>query len=108
MATVITSKALGGILFVFGSSFGAYILVRILFLLGFCGALPRVVAPVMETDNCFSFQLFYLALVTPILYDFYNYSHEKDAFGALLNDFLQVCVTLMLDGLSAFLFWKCN
>ncbi|XP_024026318.1 uncharacterized protein LOC112093008 [Morus notabilis] len=59
VATVITSKALGGILFVFGSSFGAYIL------------------------------LFYLALVTPILYDFYSYSPEKDAFGVLLNDFLQ-------------------
>ncbi|PON98720.1 HR-like lesion-inducer [Trema orientale] len=59
VATIITSKALGGILFVFGSSFGAYIL------------------------------LFYLALITPILYDFYNYSPEKPRFGVLLNDFLQ-------------------
>lgn len=34
-ATIITSKALGGFLFVFGSSFGAYILVRIFFLVVF-------------------------------------------------------------------------
>ncbi|KAF4378378.1 hypothetical protein F8388_021572 [Cannabis sativa] len=59
VATIIASKALGGILFIFGSSFGAYILI------------------------------FYLALVTPILYDFYNYSPEKFQFGVLLNDFLQ-------------------
>ncbi|XP_062104966.1 uncharacterized protein LOC133816551 [Humulus lupulus] len=66
VAIIITSKAIGGILFVVGSSFGAYIL------------------------------LFYLALVTPILYNFYNYSPENLQFGVkrilhgvLLSDFLQ-------------------
>lgn len=59
VATVIASKALGGILFVFGSSFGAYVL------------------------------LIFLALTTPILFDFYNYSPENPIFGLVLSEFLQ-------------------
>nr|XP_048333209.1 uncharacterized protein LOC107422919 [Ziziphus jujuba var. spinosa] len=59
VATIISAKAIGGILFVFGSSFGAYIL------------------------------LLLLAITTPVLYDFYNYSPEEFQFSVLLSDFLQ-------------------
>ncbi|XP_048333210.2 uncharacterized protein LOC125423385 [Ziziphus jujuba] len=59
VATIISAKAIGGILFVFGSSLGAYIL------------------------------LLLLAITTPVLYDFYNYSPEKFQFSVLLSDFLQ-------------------
>ncbi|XP_039156654.1 uncharacterized protein LOC104456114 isoform X2 [Eucalyptus grandis] len=57
VASIYILKGLGGILFVFGSSFGAYLL------------------------------LLELALTTPILYDFYNYDPSKPEFESLLNDF---------------------
>ncbi|KAF3456514.1 hypothetical protein FNV43_RR01166 [Rhamnella rubrinervis] len=58
-ATIISAKGIGGILFVFGSSFGAYVLILL------------------------------LALTTPVLYDFYNYSPDTPQFGVLSVDFLQ-------------------
>ncbi|KAI4365378.1 hypothetical protein MLD38_021367 [Melastoma candidum] len=54
---IIGLKGLGGILFLFGSQFGAYLL------------------------------LLQLALTTPILYDFYNYDPSKPKFESLLIDF---------------------
>lgn len=59
VATTIVLKGLGGILFVFGSSFGAYLL------------------------------LLHLAITTPLLYDFYNYELNKPEFHLLLPEFLQ-------------------
>ncbi|TKY51852.1 HR lesion-inducer [Spatholobus suberectus] len=59
IASIIFLKGVGGILFVFGSTFGSYLL------------------------------LFYLALSTPILYDFYNYRPNNPEYNLLLNDFIQ-------------------
>ncbi|KAF6153229.1 hypothetical protein GIB67_036575 [Kingdonia uniflora] len=55
----IAFKAIGGFLFIFGSSLGAYLL------------------------------LLYLAFTTPILYDFYNYDTEKPQFLQLFVKFTQ-------------------
>ncbi|CAI0383873.1 unnamed protein product [Linum tenue] len=52
-------KGLGGFLFVFGTPFGAYLLI------------------------------FYLAVNAPILYDFYNYRRGEIEYLILLNEFLQ-------------------
>nr|XP_043629078.1 uncharacterized protein LOC122600431 [Erigeron canadensis] len=52
-------KGLGGILFVFGSTTGAYLL------------------------------LYYLAIMTPVLHDFYNYETDDPKFHAVLPDFVQ-------------------
>lgn len=59
VATIIFLKGVGGILFVFGSTFGSFLL------------------------------LSHLALTTPILYDFYNYRPTKPEYGLLLNEFIQ-------------------
>ncbi|GMH08523.1 hypothetical protein Nepgr_010363 [Nepenthes gracilis] len=59
VATSILVKGTGGALFVFGSTFGVYLL------------------------------LLYLAFTTPVLYDFYNYDFSHPEFFGLLNDFLQ-------------------
>ncbi|XP_010522484.1 PREDICTED: uncharacterized protein LOC104801089 [Tarenaya hassleriana] len=59
VATIVALKGLGGLLFVFGSVFGAYLLV------------------------------FYLVAVSPILYDFYNYGAEDRQFSLLFTEFLQ-------------------
>ncbi|KAK9289257.1 hypothetical protein L1049_017733 [Liquidambar formosana] len=59
VATAISLKGIGGFLFVFGSSFGAYLL------------------------------LLYLAFTAPLLYDFYNYNPDEPEFAILLHDFLQ-------------------
>ncbi|CAI8603051.1 unnamed protein product [Vicia faba] len=58
VATIIFLKGVGGILFVFGSTFGSFLL------------------------------LSHLALTTPILYDFYNYRPTKPEYGLLLNEFI--------------------
>ncbi|KAB2625611.1 hypothetical protein D8674_017271 [Pyrus ussuriensis x Pyrus communis] len=58
-AGVVAMKGLGGLLFVLNSSFGASLL------------------------------LLQLAITTPLIYDFYNYSPENAKFGILLNEFLQ-------------------
>ncbi|CAK9134603.1 unnamed protein product [Ilex paraguariensis] len=55
----IALKGLGGLLFVFGSSIGAYLL------------------------------LYYLVYTTPLLYDFYNYHYGEPEFFVLLQEFLQ-------------------
>ncbi|PSR97951.1 Eukaryotic translation initiation factor 2A like, partial [Actinidia chinensis var. chinensis] len=59
VAISIGLKAIGGFLFVFGSSLGAF------------------------------FLLIHLAFTTPLLYDFYNYSYGDPEFFALLQEFLQ-------------------
>ncbi|PIA36471.1 hypothetical protein AQUCO_03400394v1 [Aquilegia coerulea] len=55
----ITLKALGGVCFIFGSSYGAFLL------------------------------LLHLAISTPILYDFYNYDLENPQFGPLFIKFTE-------------------
>lgn len=52
-------KGLGGLLFIFGSSLGAYLL------------------------------LLHQAIVTPILYDFYNYDVDKTEFAQLFVKFTE-------------------
>lgn len=59
VAASIALKGVGGILFIFGSSFGAYLL------------------------------LIYLLLATPVLHDFYNYDIEKPEFIPIFFDFIQ-------------------
>ncbi|KAK7278489.1 hypothetical protein RJT34_23519 [Clitoria ternatea] len=59
IASIIFLKGVGGILFVFGSTFGSYLL------------------------------LLYLGLFTPVLYDFYNYRPNNPEYNLLLNDFIQ-------------------
>ncbi|MBA0813136.1 hypothetical protein Gohar_027016 [Gossypium harknessii] len=59
VAAAVAFKGVGGILFIFGSTIGAYLL-----------ALQQVI-------------------VTPILYDFYNYDTEKKEFGLLFSKFSQ-------------------
>ncbi|EEF33076.1 uncharacterized protein LOC8276159 isoform X1 [Ricinus communis] len=59
VAAAIAVKGLGGLLFIFGSSFGAYLL------------------------------LLHQAVVTPILYDFYNYDADKKEFHQLFTKFTQ-------------------
>ncbi|XP_057476081.1 uncharacterized protein LOC130764058 [Actinidia eriantha] len=59
VAFSIVLKGLGGFLFVFGNSLGAYLL------------------------------LYHLAYTTPLLYDFYNYNYGEPEFMALLQEFLQ-------------------
>ncbi|KAG8472922.1 hypothetical protein CXB51_035060 [Gossypium anomalum] len=60
VAAAVAFKGVGGILFIFGSTIGAYLL-----------ALQQVI-------------------VTTILYDFYNYDTEKKEFGLLFSNFSQV------------------
>ncbi|CAI9118232.1 OLC1v1019768C2 [Oldenlandia corymbosa var. corymbosa] len=57
----IALKALGGLLFVFGNTMGAYLL------------------------------MFYLLLVIPLFDDFYNYQYGSPEFWEHLESFLQVC-----------------
>ncbi|KAF3780277.1 hypothetical protein EJ110_NYTH39587 [Nymphaea thermarum] len=59
VAAAIALKGVGGILFIFGSAFGAWLL------------------------------LIYLALVTPLLHDFYNYDFEKPEFIPVFSEFVQ-------------------
>ncbi|XP_031488345.1 uncharacterized protein LOC116256200 [Nymphaea colorata] len=59
VAAAIALKGVGGILFIFGSSFGASLL------------------------------LIYLAIATPILHDFYNYDIEKPQFMPAFSEFVQ-------------------
>ncbi|EOA37118.1 hypothetical protein CARUB_v10010342mg, partial [Capsella rubella] len=57
--TIVALKGLGGLLFVIGNIFGAYLLAV------------------------------YLVVISPILYDFYNYGPEDRQFSLLLTEFLQ-------------------
>ncbi|KAK0607791.1 hypothetical protein LWI29_020603 [Acer saccharum] len=59
VAAAIALKGLGSLLFIFGSSIGAYLL------------------------------LLHQAIATPILYDFYNYDAEKKEFGQIFTKFTQ-------------------
>ncbi|KDP40301.1 hypothetical protein JCGZ_02299 [Jatropha curcas] len=59
VAAAIAMKGVGGLLFIFGSSLGAYLL------------------------------LLHQAIVTPILYDFYNYDVDKKEFNQLFTKFTQ-------------------
>ncbi|BBG92467.1 HR-like lesion-inducing protein-related protein [Prunus dulcis] len=59
LAATIALKGIGGLLFILGSSLGAYLL------------------------------LLHQAIATPILYDFYNYDPEKTEFNQLFLKFTQ-------------------
>ncbi|KFK31714.1 hypothetical protein AALP_AA6G149500 [Arabis alpina] len=59
VVTIIALKGVGGLLFVIGNIFGAYLLA------------------------------FYLVVVSPILYDFYNYGPQERHFSLLFTEFLQ-------------------
>ncbi|XP_002529308.2 uncharacterized protein LOC8276160 [Ricinus communis] len=59
VAAIIFLKGVGGLLFVFGTPFGANLL------------------------------LLHLAVSSPLLYDFYNYGIDEPGFSILLNEFLQ-------------------
>ncbi|CAH8391822.1 unnamed protein product [Eruca vesicaria subsp. sativa] len=59
VSAIVALKGLGGLLFVVGNIFGAYLLA------------------------------FYLVIVSPILYDFYNYGPKDRQFSLLLTEFLQ-------------------
>ncbi|XP_010450040.1 PREDICTED: uncharacterized protein LOC104732204 [Camelina sativa] len=59
VAAAIALKGIGGLLFVFGSTLGAYLL------------------------------LLHQAVATPILYDFYNYDVDRKEFGQLFSKFTQ-------------------
>ncbi|XP_010904575.1 uncharacterized protein [Elaeis guineensis] len=59
VSATIFLKGLGGLLFIFSSSFGAYLL------------------------------LLYLAFITPVVYDFYNYDMERPEFVQLFVKFAQ-------------------
>ncbi|KAL2507941.1 HR-like lesion-inducing protein-related [Forsythia ovata] len=59
VAACIVLKGLGGLLFVFGSSSGAFLL------------------------------MYYLIFTTPLLYDFYNFNVGEPEFVRLLSEFLQ-------------------
>ncbi|XP_050220569.1 uncharacterized protein LOC126670786 [Mercurialis annua] len=59
VAVILSLKGLGGFLFVFGTPFGAYLL------------------------------LVHLAVSSPLLYDFYNYDKDEPEFSTLLHQFLQ-------------------
>ncbi|CAN8247816.1 unnamed protein product [Cochlearia groenlandica] len=59
VATIVALKGVGGLLFVIGNIFGAYLLA------------------------------FYLVVFSPILYDFYNYGPQERHFTLLLTEFLQ-------------------
>ncbi|XP_074556039.1 uncharacterized protein LOC141811867 [Curcuma longa] len=59
LASTIFLKGFGGLLFILSSSLGAYLL------------------------------LLYLAFITPVVYDFYNYDIEKPEFVQLFNRFAQ-------------------
>ncbi|KAK9146425.1 hypothetical protein Sjap_006328 [Stephania japonica] len=59
VAASIALKGIGGVLFIFGSSLGAYLLIL------------------------------HQTIITPVLYDFYNYDVEKKEFVQLLFKFMQ-------------------
>ncbi|TQE01130.1 hypothetical protein C1H46_013269 [Malus baccata] len=66
VAAMVALKGIGGLLFIFGSSIGAYLL------------------------------LLHQAIATPILYDFYNYDPEKTEFNQLFFQFAQDSTRLEL------------
>ncbi|CAL9163498.1 unnamed protein product, partial [Musa hybrid cultivar] len=75
IAGTIFLKGLGGLLFIFSSSFGAYLL------------------------------LLYLAFITPVMYDFYNYDVEKSEFVQLFSKFIQDFVIIGCDLILSFFFF---
>ncbi|GER41589.1 HR-like lesion-inducing protein-related [Striga asiatica] len=64
VAVCISLQGLGGLLFVLGSNFGAFLLIL------------------------------YLILTTPLLYDFYNFKVSEPKFFGLLHEFLQCVALL--------------
>lgn len=110
VAGMIVLKGLGGFLFVFGSPFGAYLLVRSsfpfgLYLIDYLYTMMK--SPAAASDSyshhqskhfiiSILLQLIYLAFSSPILYDFYNYEQNESKYIILLNEFLQVCPNLWL------------
>lgn len=105
VAVSILLKGLGGLLFVFGSSIGAHILVRVPFLkwssIFYLVSTYQAVEGQNKIIFAFSWtlrfwimllmlQLCYLIYTAPILHDFYNYKHNEPEFFSNLQEFLQV------------------
>lgn len=91
VAGAIALKALGSLLFIFGSSFGAYLLVRKLNLLAYLTHFPFISLINSWTRVCSTVeQILHQTIVTPILYDFYNYDVEKKEFAQLFPKFTLV------------------
>ena len=90
MAAAIVLKGLGGLLFIFGSSLGAYLLV--------CISLhtsPCLYCQINQNWKnwcvCYRLaQLLHQAFATPILYDFYNYDVEQKEYTQHFLKFTQV------------------
>lgn len=109
VAASITLKGLGGLLFVFGSSMGAYLLVSFPALnmtysvSNFVRWWVRTCEAVKGTDSyyfpdlctlfwlslCFA-QMYHLLYTTPLFYDFYNYRRDEPEFSSNLQECLQV------------------
>lgn len=90
VAAAIALKGVGGLLFVFGSSLGAYLLVR-----NNCSLRIYHLIWLNDKRKPFKlyeilFQLLHQAVATPILYDFYNYDVDKKEFSLLFSKFTQV------------------
>ncbi|KAK2647242.1 hypothetical protein Ddye_022437 [Dipteronia dyeriana] len=73
VAAAIALKGLGSLLFIFGSTLGAYLL------------------------------LLHQAIATPILYDFYNYDAERKEFGQIFTKFTQVSIQRLSFYLAHFM-----
>lgn len=93
VAAAIVLKGVGGLLFIFGSSLGAFLLVCSLSL-STLFSWPVHGDQHWPLNNVFlryvSLQLLHQAVASPILYDFYNYDAEKKEFNQLFLKFTQV------------------
>lgn len=115
VAILLSLKGIGGLLFVFGSSVGAYLLVRIhpvlnfslkykfvadIFILGVTATLNFAH---LKRKYCLLFQLLQWVIITPVLYDFFTFSPQTP-LAILSSDFLQVCSCAMCLLLSKLFF----
>lgn len=121
----IVLKGLGSLLFVFGSTLGALLLVCILLCVIFLLDLHCIVAFVgflfWETIlfepfcliphlslSCLFTQLIHQAVASPVLYDFYNYDVDKKEFVQLFFKFSQVSHWFALQTLRSSGIRICN
>lgn len=90
-------KALGGLIFIFGSSLGAYLLVCDFILPTplFVIQMDQLIIVLIWVYFDFLLQLLHQAIATPILYDFYNYDMDTKEFAQLFIKFTQVSTQQM-------------
>ncbi|KAF8394298.1 hypothetical protein HHK36_020505 [Tetracentron sinense] len=87
VTATIALKGVGGILFIFGGSIGAYLLV---FTQNLCCLLWIFRwAKQIRIRVSLSMQLLHQMIATPILYDFYNYDIDEKEFAQLFIKFTQ-------------------